>query len=379
MKKVFIIAENITKLFFKKKVNIIIYFILPICITLISMVLYNGASSKINIGVYDADKSEVSINMINYLKKTGKFTIVSKDQKQVQSLVEKEKIVAGIIIPKAFKESILEGKVKEINLYSVKGQDTTIWLQNYIELYTKNIHELSIASEGNKDSFKRMYDGFLKENMKLNVTSLEDNGASMGTTITSMGIFIMFLMFGASSTSDEILKDRERKTYFRILSSEVSERQYLLGNFMANFLRALLQIIVILIIMMYVLKIKTYVPFLDMLIILSSFSITAIGLGMLVVSFSKSSNQSNGLMNLIVTPSCMLGGCFWNISLMPNSLQKVSNFVPQKWAIDAITKIQNGGSLYSIRLNLLIIMLFALVFFLISAYKISKRNSLVSY
>lgn len=380
MKNIFLITQNITKLFFKKKGNIIVYFIIPICITLISMALYNNSgSSKLNIGVYDADKSDVSKNMIAYLKKTEKFNVITKDKKELQSLVEKDKLTAGVIIPEGFKESILNLNVKGISLYSKKGQDSTIWLQKYINLYTKNIKELALASEGNKESFSKMYEGFLRENMKMRITNVENNRASIGTTLTSIGLFIMFLMFGANNTSEEILKDQERKTYFRILSSEVTEKQYLLGNFFANFLRSILQILVILVFMMYVIKIKTYVPFIYMFLILGTFSIAAIGLGMLVVSFSKNTNQSNGLVNLIITPTCMLGGCFWDISLMPDSLQKFSNFVPQKWVIDAITKIQDGGSLYSIKFNLLIIMLFALVFFLISAYKLSKRSTIANY
>jgi ABC-2 type transport system permease protein len=85
------------------------------------------------------------------------------------------------------------------------------------------------------------------------------------------------------------------------------------------------------------------------------------------------------LMNLIITPSCMLAGCFWPIGVMPEYLQKFANFLPQKWALDAMRKLQTEGNLGSITMEITILLAFAAAFFLIAAYRFSKTNDVKSF
>ena len=375
MNRSLILAGNIIKLFFRKKSNIIIYFLLPILTTLASIALYTGSGSgTMDIAVYDGDKSIISKNIVSYLDKTGKFTVKYDSFKKLESLVKNQKVSVGLVIPKGFEASILNGDIKNVSIYSVKGEDTTAFLKNYLKYYIGDLKKLSVAAKGDKLIFDKMYSGFTKEYMKLNIKNVEDTSVSKSTTVTAMGIFIMFLMLGASSTADEIIKDRDRRTYSRILSAPVNSKQYIFGNFLANFLKAMLQIAIIVFFTMYVFKLKTYVPFLKMLFILGAFSIAAIALGMVIVAFSNNTTQSNALTNLIITPTCMIGGCYWDVSLMPDSLQKISYFTPQRWAISAITSAQNGENLNSTLYYILIILLFAAVFFLTAAYKIKKTD-----
>ncbi|TXK85848.1 ABC transporter permease [Paenibacillus sp. N3.4] len=57
----------------------------------------------------------------------------------------------------------------------------------------------------------------------------------------------------------------------------------------------------------------------------------------------------------------MLGGCFWLISLMPEWMQKIANFVPQKWAIDAIARMASGQTLSEMWIHMGVLTLFALI------------------
>ncbi|MMZ68759.1 ABC-2 type transporter [compost metagenome] len=67
------------------------------------------------------------------------------------------------------------------------------------------------------------------------------------------------------------------------------------------------------------------------------------------------------LNSLIITPTCMLGGCFWPLSVMPDYMQKIANVVPQKWTIQAVETISAGGTLSDIRMPLLILGIMALI------------------
>lgn len=67
---------------------------------------------------------------------------------------------------------------------------------------------------------------------------------------------------------------------------------------------------------------------------------------------------------------------FWPVDYMPKTLQKISDFIPQKWAIDAITKIEETSN-PNILLDIGILIAFAIAFILIAAYrmKISDKTA----
>jgi ABC-2 type transport system permease protein len=109
------------------------------------------------------------------------------------------------------------------------------------------------------------------------------------------------------------------------------------------------------------------------------FGLAAIGLGVLIVSFADDSKQASTMQNLIITPSCMLTGCFWPVEIMPKSLQRIADFLPQKWTIGAIQKLQMGGSFDETIINLWIIAAFALTFFLAAAYRFGRNDSVKTF
>ncbi|MNI27117.1 ABC-2 family transporter protein [compost metagenome] len=57
----------------------------------------------------------------------------------------------------------------------------------------------------------------------------------------------------------------------------------------------------------------------------------------------------------------MLGGCFWPVYVMPEWMQKIANFVPQTWVIDAIERMSSGSGLGDVMLHVGILSLFALI------------------
>jgi len=75
----------------------------------------------------------------------------------------------------------------------------------------------------------------------------------------------------------------------------------------------------------------------------------------------------------------MISGCFWPMEIMPKSLQRIADFLPQKWTIGAIQKLQMGGSTDQIIINLLIIVAFALTFFLVAAYRFGRNDSVKTF
>ncbi|MMZ59193.1 ABC-2 type transporter [compost metagenome] len=89
--------------------------------------------------------------------------------------------------------------------------------------------------------------------------------------------------------------------------------------------------------------------------------LVAMGISSAVAGLIRNTQQASIINSLIITPTCMIGGCFWPISFMPEFMQKAANFVPQKWTIEAVEILSSGNGLSDITVPLLILGLMALI------------------
>lgn len=375
MRNILLIAQNILKLTFKKKGNILVYLVMPVVMTSIMMALSGSGSSKpLNIGIVDMDKSTLSQNLAEAVDKKDNFKTIEVSEDKTNDMVTEHQVDCVIKIPKNFENDIYNGNNVDIELISIRGEDITAWIGNFLNFYVGGLKDISKASEGKKEVFNKMYAGFKDQSIKLKNEKLEDESLGKDLTQFSMGFLIMFVLYGTGITSNYILREKRIRTYFRICSAPVKSKDYIIGNIIANLATVAAQVILVLLVITKIFKINTFIPHIQLFAVLLCFGLVAIGLGLVVVAFSKNSNQAGTANTLIVTPTCMLGGCFWPAEVMPQWLQRVGDFIPQTWALDSIKKLQSGSSFIDILPQLGILLAFAAAFFLIAVYKFNRRD-----
>lgn len=377
MRNMLLLIKNTLKLIFRKKSNII-FILLSITIPLIFLSFSFADNAQLRIGIVNKDNGSLSMDMIKSLQNSEKYKIIALTERNLNNTVAKGDVDCAIVIPEEFSNSIIADNVPKLQIVSIKGQEATLLIQNYINLYMKNIKDISKASNGNKDMFYKMYDEYRKSTFTLNEFSIKDKSRSNNATMRSIGFFIMFLMMGTSSISDLMLQEKRDKTFYRICAAPLKSRTYVLSNFIVNAAVTLFQIILIMTFLIIFLKLPIDKSLIEMFVVLSIFGLTSIGLSMLITAFSDSTMQSSNLSTLIITPTCMLGGVFWPIDFMPKALQKISNFVPQKWAVDAIMKIEESSN-PNLLINIGILIAFTLAFLLIATYKIKISEKVADF
>lgn len=380
MRNALLLTLNTLKVTFRRKGNIIVFFALPIIGILVSMSIYgNSGSSSMSLGVIDKDKSVISSDMVSSLSKGDKFKVTAVAENEIDSSITSEKVDCVLVIPRGFADGIYNGNTKQVEVTSIKGEAATAWIENYCNIYLKNLSDIAEASGGKKEVFDKIYDNFKQEKLSLKVNTVQDQTKSKDMTTQSIGFLIMFMMLGVGNSAELILKEKRSRTYYRICSAPVNARTYILGNVLANLIIVIIQVLLTLFLLTNVFGIETHIPFMQLFMILVLFGIATIGLGLMIVAFSKDTMQAGTLQNLIITPTCMLAGCFWPVDIMPKAIQKISDFLPQKWVIDAVQKLQEGSGLNQVVMNFSIILGFALAFFLIAAYKFSRNDSVKTF
>jgi ABC-2 type transport system permease protein len=231
------------------------------------------------------------------------------------------------------------------------------------------------VAKTDQTKFNQMYSNYQNASFKVATKTLSDSSQSENMTTYSLGFLIMIMLMSAGNLSEIILKEKENRIYYRLLSAPINARKYIFSNVVVNMIVMTIQVIITLFFMTKVFHIDIHIPFWEAAIVMMLFALVSVGISLMIVAFSNSSKSSGALQNLIVVPTVMISGCFWPIEIMPSSVQRIADFLPQRWTLETLTKLQQGSSLGSLYLNILILLVFAAAFFLIAIYKFSRNSS----
>ncbi|MFD3156235.1 ABC transporter permease [Haloimpatiens sp. FM7330] len=376
MKNIFLIMKNILKQAFRKKSNIITFMFLPILGVFISLGLNNTGASYTKVGIVNLNNTYLSKDMIKSIDENKNFIIREVEEEKIENNLLNKRVDCVLVIPKNFDKSIYEGNLKQLEVVSIRGKDVTAWIENYANYYLDTLVKIGKASNNNKQIFKKIYDGYNQKKLKLQDVKIKDKSQSKSVTKQSIGLLLVFMLMASSVTSNFIMKDKFNRTYFRIFCAPVTKVQYIIANVIANFIIFLMQISLILLISIKVFKLDFYINVGTMFFILSCFGLVSIGFGIIIAAFSKSMAQSAQMSNVLITPTCMLSGCFWPLEMMPNFLQKLANIFPQTWILKTINSLQYGKTLNEVVIYLVLVVIFAIILFQVGIIKMIRDENL---
>lgn len=372
MRNVLIVLANTLRVTFRRRSSLIVYFLLPIGGVLLAIAIMSSAASRpIHVGIVNEDGGPYAADLAAGIASWGNYRTVAIEKTRLDAAITAGRIDCGLVIPPGYSKGVPAGRIEKIVLVSIKGQAVTAALAGLIDQYSTGLSELARASAGDPVRFASLYNAARSNAARLAEVSLPDRLHTKGAAQVSIGYFLMFVMLGTGLTSQLILADKRSRTYSRICSAPVRPRHYLAGNGAAGLLIVAVQVVVVLA-AMSVLGITTFVPPFLLGAILLLFGVVAVALGMLVAAFSTSSGVAMGLTTLIITPSCMLSGCFWSITMMPPFMQKLALFMPQRWVLDSLTRLQQGDG--AVAVNVVVLAAFAATFFLVAVYGFSRRE-----
>ncbi len=297
------------------------------------------------------------------------------DESQIQDKVTSGALDSVITFNTGFSDSVLDAKPDHIQLTSIKGAEVTSFVKSYLYQYIDNITLMSKVANGNQETFDNLYNSFLQAEFKVSSHTLADTSKNKDMSYQTIGFLIMIMLMSAGNLSEIILSEKENRTYFRLLSTPINSRKYIFSNIVSNMMVMTVQVLITLTVMTRIFHIDINIPFWEATAVMLIFALIAIGISLIIVAFTNNRSAASALQNLIIMPTVMLSGCFWPVEIMPASVQKIADFLPQRWTLNTLTMLQDGHSFSSLYLNIMILFAFATAFFLIAIYKFSRNNN----
>ncbi|ANS74757.1 ABC transporter permease [Paenibacillus yonginensis] len=361
----------------RKKSGWIMLFILPVAGVLISMLIYGGGTSSVlRVGLVNQDgDNPITQNTMAFILNMNQAQVtIATDEESLKKRIASGSLDTGIVLESGFAEHVRSGQPEGLTLLSVKGAQVTAYLKALLHNYIANIASIGAAAEQNPALFDQIYKEYNESHFKLDASLVQDTSKAKNMTYQSMGFLIAFMMFSACNLTHLILKEKENRTYLRLLTSPISAKTYVLSNVLVNIVLLMVQMALTLVVLKAVLGIDSGVPTIELVVALFLYGLAAIGLSLVIVAFAKNSSMSGAMQNLIITPSCLLAGCYFPMDIMPDSIRKIATFLPQHWLLETVNDLQKGTPFGHLYLNLLILVAFAAAFGLIAVYRFSRNN-----
>ncbi|SEB43521.1 ABC transporter permease [Paenibacillus sp. GP183] len=362
------IALNMLKRTLGQRKGLFIYIVIPTFVISLIIALAGQAPTRVvTIAYMNQDQGNLGKHLVQELSLRKDYIL--KEMSHADMLKEhviKQQADAAFIIPANFSDSLYKGNVPQVQMYQLSVSEASFTLKLHVDSIVGELNQTvsslqaaSLQGAVLQSAVEKTLAQMEKHQVKAAVTDLNlyvNPGLS-----TIIGFMLMFMMSLINSTVSIIMEDRKQMTMARIYTAPVRSFEIVMGNFMGSFLVGNLQILLILSITRYILQFDYHLPFVSQLVIMEFFLLASMGIASAVAGMVKNSSNITSLNTLIITPTCMLGGCFWPVSIMPDWMQKLSNFVPQKWAIDAIQRMSMGQGLMNVLLNLGVLALFAII------------------
>ena len=376
------VYKTFLKVLNKSKVPIIMYTVFLIIFGSLSFSNNSTAmdftASKPDIVIVNDDE-EVGItkNLIDYLKENTDVRDI-KDENAINDALFYRDVNYVIYIPKNYRNDFLTGNNPEIKIKSTKDYYSSladIILNRYLTVantYQETYSDESIIIEKINNS--------LNTSTKVDIKSkIDTNTLSKATRYYDFLNYSM--MAGAIYVICLVLSSfHEEKVKKRIV---VSSMDYKKQNNILLFANSIFAIIVwlVYVILSIVLCGDVILSSRGLIYILNSFifTICCVTIAFLISNLINNKNAINGIINVVALGSSFLCGAFVPVEFLPDSVIKIAHLLPSYWYINSnelikTLEVVNLDTLKPIIINMLVILLFSLIFIIISNIVTKKKN-----
>lgn len=385
-------------LFFRDKVALSLTFLIPVVLIFIFGKVFGGLESGIEhlqVGFINNSTAPVAQKLEKVLDSTKNFLLVKKykDDKgnviQYDTNVMKNHIRAGkfssaLIIPEdAFTDTSKSLKLKffydpknEFEMQLVDGMLQKIIMQQIPELFQKSMMRQAETDLGKEkgSSFNseiaRTVNKYYKIDTSLILSDIPDSQNDTGRAENIFGNIVniekqqlvgkeianpmatrsvggwamMFLLFTITGSATSLLDEKKSGVMIRILSAPVTRSHILWSKYLFNMSLGIIQLSVMFLFGFILFKIDIFSNIFNLILIVLAASSACTAFGMLLASLVKTTKQADGWGTLLILMMSAVGGAWFPVSFMPQTIQFFSKLTIVYWSVEGFLAVLWRGA-----------------------------------
>lgn len=379
------VFNTVLKIVNKYKFTIILYTVMLIIFGGLNFKTSNNSVSyvatKPDVFIINEDE-EIGItkDLINYFDKNTNIKDLNNDEESINDALFYRDVNYIIYIPKNFRNDFLNGKNPKINIKTTKDYNSVLaenLLDNYLK--TATIYRNNMLNE--EDLIKKVNES-INISTKVEVTSKLDTN-----TLSQIAFYFNFLNYSILAGCVYVIclilsSFKEKNIHKRMIISSTNYKK--LNNKLLLSMGSIAFILWILyIILAYILLGKVVISEHGIIYIINSliFMMCALTISFLIGNIVNSKTAINGIINVVALGSSFLCGSFVPMEWLPKSVLTIAHVLPSYWYIKTnellkTIEVINLNTLKPIIINMIIILIFAFVFILITNIISNKKRKI---
>ena len=367
MKQILVIGHNDIRLFLRTKAGYAWLFIVPLFFVYFMGIAFKGpggdpANPRPGVLLENLDTNFLGAALVSQLDAQGMRLIGGEKRNEAER---------GIRIPADFTQKVLNKEKMKIAFFELEGSGAEaaflIELRLLRAIVAMNSHLIELAASG--DSPNPIDETGLERiiaspnPVALNARFAGRDPIPSGFNQSLPGMLAMFLMmnlliFGGASIAGE----RTNGVLRRLAVYPIRKWELVLGKVYGRFLLGCVQIVFFLLLGRFVFGVNIGRNIGGLLLTLGLYAWVAASLGVLIGSLVVNEDKTIGLCVLASMVMAALGGCWWPMEIVPETMKIIGHLFPTAWAMDSLHQlISFGGGLETVLAPLGVLALFAVV------------------
>jgi ABC-2 type transport system permease protein len=296
--------------------------------------------SKFDIGVVQEDQGPVGSSLAKAFGQVPTYTVHrgSKDSELGQLKKGNRSLV--VVLPANLSQQVTSGAKGEIPVYYEPSKQQ----ENYILL--TSVNELLNQAERQITNRPMLFE---TQPLKVQAAHLK-NIDYLLPSILAMALMQLGL-FGAL----RLVSLRERKILKRLGATPLRRSTLIAGEVTVRLTMAIVQTITIIIVGQLAFNVKILAPWWQIFLLVLLGAATFVSLGYMLVSFAKTEESGQALVQAVQFPMMFLSGIFFPVTIMPDFLKPVIKAMPLTYLGDALRQIMTGSPpLYPLHTDLIV-------------------------
>ncbi len=243
-------------------------------------------------------------------------------------------------------EDRLANGTESLTLYSTGADEREVFLRHTLTSITKRLQLYYDLTGGDLSETTQLWSDADENTSAIHVESVavpdQESSTAGNKLLITMGFFSWFAVWGSGYIITTILKEHDLKVYKRFMLAGMKTWSYFTAKLALAALIGAVQVLLMLLSFRYVVKIEDMIPYGQLGLLLYGFILVSIAINLAVVSFSKSASQVSTINILVINITAMLSGSYFPYDIMPDWMQRLSYFMPQRWVVYTINRVSAG-------------------------------------
>ncbi|MEA3326354.1 MAG: ABC transporter permease [Chloroflexota bacterium] len=413
IRKLLLIAIKDLRLIFRDRSALVLMLLAPFVLTLGMGALTGAFSSDNDIGIsnipvviVNEDEGELGKALVDVFLLPELADLVEPkkmmDLDAAKLLVDEDQSTAMIHIPVGFTDSIItkaevdaESETAKISFYTNPTMPTSAGvLQSILEQFVNKVKVGSVSSQVivtqlleeslitpdqavmvgrnvGRDIAQKAAD---PSSIEIRNETADEEGIKFNIlAYMAPGMAVMFLMFTVTYGGRSLLVENQKGTLQRLLVAPTFQAYVLGGKAVGILLTAIAQMLILILGTSLLFKLQ-WGDMVGVILLILAAAFGATGWGIFFAAILKTPGQVAVTGSAVMLLFGVLGGSFFDLSMLPDWIRVINKITPNAWAIDGFYILSLGGKLTDILPNIYALLIMGAVFFLIAAFWIRKHG-----